>query len=146
MGDEQYLYVPPDGRSLPGTPEAPLWPGGPAGPTATTAFSRRHLEPPDPERPPIERYVRCSVTVGGLTVEPGIEWREGDNYEVVAGDLAVIGEAIVRCGGPDPMQAARRGENAIAARWPGRAFFIEIHDTAGRWTQTYQPYGMPRFR
>lgn len=100
--------------------------------------------------PPIERYVRCSMQRGDWTVEPGIEWREGDSYEVVAGDLAVIAaviaEAIVRFNSSDPMPSGQWGERAMAARWPGRAFFIEIHDTAGRWTQIFQPYGLPRSR
>lgn len=99
------------------------------------------------ERPPIERYVRCSVTVGTWTVEPGVEWREGENCELLAGELETIARQITLLQHHfDPMAASMMGERAFAAQWPGRAFFIEIHDVAGRWTQTYQPYGMPRFR
>lgn len=99
-------------------------------------------------RPPIERYVRCSVTRGAWTVEPGLEWREGDDFEALSGDLEVLacGLASIVDTHRDPAAAARRGEVAFAARWPGRAFFIEVHAVDGRWIQIYQPYGVPRWR
>lgn len=99
-------------------------------------------------RPPIERYVRCSVTRGAWTVEPGIEWCEGDSFEALSGDLEVLaaGLASLTDTHRDPISASRRGEAAFAQRWPGRAFFIEVHSTDGRWVQVFQPFGVPRNR
>lgn len=99
-----------------------------------------------PARPPIERYVRCSVTRGAWTVEPGIEWREGDNWDAITGDLEVLACGIASAASThdEPMRAVIRGEEAFTIRWPDRAFFIEVHAADGRWTQTYQPYGIPR--
>ena len=102
-------------------------------------------------RPPVERYVRCSVHRAEMhsdwVVEPGIEWREGDDFEGVAKQLRGIAWRISALGHLDPIAAAKEGEAMIADRWPDRAFFIEVHDPAHAvWSQTYQPYGMPRFR
>lgn len=96
--------------------------------------------------PPIERYIRCSVTVGNWTVEPGIEWREGDDFNSVTEQLGRIASAIARRAAMtyDPIRASRRHEPMFADAWPGRAFFVEVHDAKfERWTQTYQPYGIP---
>lgn len=96
--------------------------------------------------PPIERYIRCSVTVGNWTVEPGIECREGDDFNAVTEQLGQIAGTIAartqRTG--DPIGSARAHETYFADSWFGRAFFIEVHDAkCERWTQTYQPYGVP---
>ena len=102
---------------------------------------------PTLDRPPIERYVRCSVTRGSWTVEPGIEWRTGDDFAAVSGLLERIAEDIALSAlGGDPVEAAMRAEPTFEAWWPGRAFFVEVHDAAGRWVQTYQPFGIPRNR
>ena len=97
-------------------------------------------------RPPIERYIRCSVTRGAWTVEPGIEWRDQDDFEALSGDLEVLAAGLASLADThrDPAAAARRGEAAFAGRWPDRAFFIEIHATDGRWVQIFQPFGIPR--
>lgn len=94
---------------------------------------------------PIERYIRCSVTRGSWTVEPGLEWRDGDNFDALCGDLRVIAAAVADLAGVnDAIGAAQRAESVFRRWWPGRAFFVEVHDVEGRWTQTFQPFGMPR--
>lgn len=97
-------------------------------------------------RPPIERYVRCSVTHGDWTCEPGVEWRDGDNELAMVRDLEVIacGVAEIAAHPAGPMAAAKRAEPQFARWWLDRAFFIELHDTRGRWVQIFQPYGVPR--
>lgn len=97
-------------------------------------------------RPPVERYLRCSVTVGGVTVEPGIEWREGDNRTVTLQWLEHIASIIaLRSADGDPMEVARSREPQFAALWPGRAWFVEVHNGEA-WTQIFQPFGVPRNR
>lgn len=99
-------------------------------------------------RPPIERYVRCSATRGAWTVEPGLEWREGDDFDELTDALRTLADMVAICveRTDDPFEPCRTLENTFAHDWPGRAFFIEVHDTDGRWTQTYQPYGVPMNR
>lgn len=92
---------------------------------------------------PIERYVRCSVLRGDWIIEPGLEWREGDNFDDLSSRLRCLVADMPVNG--DPMEAARRSEPTFQAMWPGRAFFVEVHDAHGdRWTQIFQPYGVPR--
>ena len=99
------------------------------------------------ERPAVERYARCTLTYGAWTVEPGIEWREGDDFAALTRGLRDLAGAIgLAAAMADPMTAARAAEHRFEATWPGRAFFLEIHDDAGAWTQIYQPYGIPRTR
>jgi hypothetical protein len=96
-------------------------------------------------RPGCEDYARCTVTVGALTVEPGIEIRIGDDLEsmwVVLRSLALHVADLVRVHGWMPtLELVRLDFEHV---WPGRAWFLEIHDTHDRWTQSYQPYGIPR--
>ena len=96
-------------------------------------------------KPPVERYIRCSVTRGDWTVEPGLEWCDGDDFYSKVGDLKVVADAVaaLACEG-DPIRAAQRGEGVFARWWPNRAWFLEVHATDGSWTQSYQPYGIPR--
>jgi hypothetical protein len=102
--------------------------------------------PPAAGRPPIERYARCSVKGNGWIVEPGIEWREGDCFDPLVFELELIANAVVGVAPlAGPMDAARIAEPMFAARWPGRAYFVEVHDEKfERWTQIFQPYGVPR--
>lgn len=96
-------------------------------------------------RPGCEDYARCTVTVGALTVEPGIELRRGDDLEVmwvVLRSFALHVADLVRDLGWVPaLEQVRLDFEHV---WPGRAWFLELHDTDGRWTQSYQPYGVPR--
>jgi hypothetical protein len=109
------------------------------------------------ERPPCEHYARCTVTVVDdrpatpakrlleLTVEPGVEVRDGDDLDalwLVLHSLALhIGDVVLRRGWTEAMQLVGVDFEHV---WPGRAWFVELHDSAGRWTQSYQPYGIPR--
>lgn len=95
----------------------------------------------------IEHYIRCSVTAGKWTVEPGIEFRDGDDEDRMHGCLEPIALSIaesLQTPGERPMAASMASEPWFRGTWPGRAFFIEIHSTDHRWTQTFQPYGVPR--
>lgn len=95
------------------------------------------------QRPPIERYLRCSVTVGKYTVEPGIEWRDGDDRLAMLAQLDQIAASIARwAASGDPMEVARSRESQFAALWPGRAWFVEVHN-GDAWTQIFQPFGVP---
>ena len=115
------------------------WMDGPYGESLKREYGADH--------PPIERYIRCSMTAAGWTVEPGIEWREGDDFDAITRRLQSIALTIAERSEGNPMAASRHGESMIALRWPGRAYFIEIHDAEClRWTQSYQPYGLPRHR
>lgn len=98
-------------------------------------------------RPPVERYLRCSVTVGEYTVEPGLEWRDGDNRLAMLAQLDRIAASIARWSAAgEPMEVARSREPQFAALWPGRAWFVEVHSADGAWTQIFQPFGVPRNR
>ena len=78
-------------------------------------------------------------------MEPGVEWRDGDRFDAIAGDMQVVADAVARMAGRgDPMMAAQRAEDVFRRWWPDRAYFVEVHDTAGRWVQVFQPFGVPR--
>lgn len=123
-----------------GTPDAGSLesPGGTSLAAATAAL-----------RPEVEHYVRCSFTRGEFVVEPGLELRPGDDFDSLTGQLGRCAEWVAS-------QVARGRDRAGAAqwlcaemedRWPGRAWFCEIHDAKlERWTQSFQPYGLPRSR
>lgn len=101
-------------------------------------------------RSPVEHYIRCSVTVGGVIVEPGLEMREGDDLDRLSGQLAelasAIGAGVPHWGAERALHCASFGAS-FGALWPGRAWFVELHDAKlERWTQSYQPYGVPRAR
>lgn len=96
-------------------------------------------------RPPREAYVRTSRPCErvNVTVEPGVEFREGDNFDEMTEQLGTM--LVVHDPGLliDPVKIAEPIERAIAATWPGRAYFIEVHG-AGGWYQVFQPFGVPR--
>lgn len=100
----------------------------------------------EPPRPPCEEYARCTVTVGELTVEPAIEVRDDDDtleaMWLTLNSFALhIADLVKHHGWRSAMRSMRADFEYV---WPGRAWFVELHDTAGRWTQSYQPYGVPR--
>src|ERR1044071_2704441 len=100
----------------------------------------------DRVRPPVEHYVRCTVKVGELVIEPGLELREDDDFERLSGALALL----ARCIGAQAAVTRRAKMCSLfapvfEAAWPGRAWFVELHDARlARWTQSYQPFGIPR--
>lgn len=100
-------------------------------------------------RPAVEHYARCSVPSGGLVVEPGLELRDGDDIGDLICQLETVAIAIGIMAGavPDRSAVCTQLASVFEERWPGRAWFVEIHDAwFDRWTQSYQPYGIPRSR
>jgi hypothetical protein len=99
-------------------------------------------------RPPRESYVRTSRPCADMiatTVEPGVEYRDGDDFDKMVGQLYTI---LVKhdpgdCDAVHPVKLAESIEGAIAATWPGRAYFVEVHSSRG-WYQVFQPFGLPR--
>lgn len=101
------------------------------------------------KRPPVERYARCSFTIGALTIEPGLQYELGEDAEALCRQLREVARGSV-----DSIRIpiervpfdnlAVDVERAIKATWPGRAYFVEIHSDDGCWTQIFQPFGVPR--
>lgn len=102
-------------------------------------------------RPPIEHYLRCSVTVGDFVVEPGLELRDDDSDDGIAFMLRCLESVATAVGrraidGPR-MKACAAARTLFEINWPGRAWFLELHDAKlEHWTQTFQPYGLPMNR
>ncbi len=100
-----------------------------------------------PVKHPVEHYARCTVTSrSGLCVEPGIEVRDEtlESLWLVLNSLALhAADMVERMGWKDALPLIRADFEHI---WPGRAWFVEIHDKEGRGTQSYQPYGVPQRR
>lgn len=96
-------------------------------------------------RPPREVYVRTArPTVNGILVEPGVEYREGDEFAAIEQALtAILVEHDPGSDETDPVRIAAPVEAAIRVRWPDRAYFIEVYGTGG-WIQIFQPFGVPR--
>lgn len=104
-------------------------------------------------RPPIERYVRCSHEVGVVTFEPGVEYRDGDDFSAVLARMreitALVAEAEFHQGAlmVTAMDRSRAVCDVFAAEWPDRAWFCDVFDSGPRgWAQTFQPFGVPRNR
>jgi hypothetical protein len=102
-------------------------------------------------RPPVEHYLRCSVTIGDIVVEPGLELRAEDDDPAIAFMLKCLQSVATSIGkraidGPR-MKACAAAEMLFEVNWPGRAWFVELHDAKlESWTQTFQPYGVPMNR
>lgn len=100
-------------------------------------------------RPPVERYARTSFAAGSLTIEPGLEYERGEDAQGLSRQLRDVASAAVN-EVRIPIERipfdylATMIERAIIAQWPTRAYFIEVHDDAGCWTQIFQPFGVPR--
>lgn len=108
-------------------------------------------DPSSAGRPPVEHYLRCSVCVVDIVVEPGLELRDddsGDDFERMSFELASVAYKIgLRASTGQRVTACSSIAPIFEQRWPGRAWFVEIHDAKlERWTQSYQPYGIPRSR
>jgi len=99
-------------------------------------------------RPPLERYVRCTFEIpGGLTVEPGLEYRGDESLRALSASLrdVVIEACRGHVGASDDFRSLNDAiQRAVELAWPGRAWFVEIHGQDGLWTQVFQPYGVPR--
>lgn len=97
-------------------------------------------------RPSREIYVRTSrVTQSGVTVEPGVEFRDGDSFKYMENELAtILIDADLGKNELDPVKIAEAVETLIRCSWFGRAYFVEVFSEAGGWIQIYQPYGIPR--
>lgn len=103
-------------------------------------------------RPPVEHYLRCSVTVGEVVVEPGVELRPDDDsdetHEFMFRVLETVARSIAkRAQSGSRTKALHAAKVLFEINWPGRAWFVELHDAKlERWTQTFQPYGVPMNR
>lgn len=102
------------------------------------------------DRPPIEKYVRTTVTEHGYTLEPAVEWRDGDSFAHIVELLAAIAGAVAgasRHVGDDAMECAIDLGGTIAVRWPDRAYFVEVwQEGQSGFAQVFQPFGIPRNR
>jgi hypothetical protein len=93
-------------------------------------------------RPPRELYARATINRGEFTHEPAVEFHGGDDYDDVVAKLEACAEIEIP---PDPIAASLEIGAAIAALWPGRAYFVESWQTGRRgFAQVFQPYGLPR--
>lgn len=103
-----------------------------------------------PTRPPIERYLRCSLTFGAWTVEPGLQYDRGEKLSALLGQLQrAVGEAWNAASPVDIDDVPKLNdavEAAVMLLWPDRAWFVGVHHDVAGWTQIYQPYGVPRWR
>lgn len=104
-------------------------------------------EPQDFRRPPREDYVRVTHTAHGYTLEPAVEWRDGDDFTASVNVLrSIVGEVAVRpLGGV--MDRAHECAKIIVRCWPDRAYFVEVWQEGREgFAQVFQPFGVPRNR
>jgi hypothetical protein len=93
----------------------------------------------------IERYARAWIpdTNTGYEISLGVEYRHGENVSGLAESLKEIGQDSLNLSGFKAI--AEFGEKLLRARWPDRAYFIEVDDgTCG--VQIFAPYGLPQWR
>ncbi len=102
---------------------------------------------PTYERPPREDYVRVTREANGFTLEPALEYRDGDNFKTVTYELTTIAIDAGYQSLGDHMLCARWAAERIAKRWPDRAYFVEVwQDGREGFAQCVQPFGFPRNR
>lgn len=107
-------------------------------------------------RPPIERYIRCSVDIPSGSVEVGLQ-REpptGNERVTIRQLVHVAYMRSLTVGGLDEPRWSTMEEFAdiitpdleksFSQVWPDRAWFVEIWNETEALSQVYQPYGMPR--
>ena len=106
------------------------------------------LMPSSPVRPPIERYIRCSVDIPGGSIEVGLQHCPNVSREFVR---AVVRDAYFRATAMTDLEFSELAdlltnflEHDFASTWPTRAWFVEIWNEREALSQVYQPYGMPR--
>lgn len=98
-------------------------------------------------RPPREDYVRVTCQWRDCTVEPAVEYRDGDDFADVAALLknVVQGQCDVPDRFADEMMIARILGACIGGMWPDRAYFVEVwQDGKEGFAQVFQPFGVPR--
>lgn len=107
----------------------------------------------EPARPPIERYMRCSVEIPGGSVEVGLSYET--TPDVDREDLRRV--VLDECAAIDHEESSATVEQLadvltllleceFSSRWPNRAWFVEVWNDSEALTQVYQPYGMPRHK
>lgn len=99
------------------------------------------------DRPPRETYVRTSRASAacGRMVEPGVEFRTGDDFAAMTSALYDICYRLDAGDARSINDDAEVVARVIAETWPGRAYFVEVHSHDG-WIQIFQPFGIPRNR
>lgn len=98
-------------------------------------------------RPPREDYVRVTREADGFTLEPALEYREGDSFSFIAQELSHIAIDAGFAKHCDQMACAQDAVRRIRARWPDRAYFVEVwQDGREGFAQIFQPFGVPRNR
>jgi len=89
--------------------------------------------------PPIERYVRSSITCpdGDTQVIIGLEVRDGETWV----QMKALARSLVETGlgAPDPFVAAGRVQWAILSTCPDRYWFVEVGNDDD-WVQVYRPH------
>ncbi len=98
-------------------------------------------------KPPREAYVRATVELAGVEVITGVELRPDDSFD----ELLSLSK-LVSLGAYEAARADGRSsnvtrlacyvENALIARFPDRAYFIEVCGGTERdgWVQIFQPW------
>ena len=105
-------------------------------------------------RPPVERYVRLTLTDSDMTFEPGLSWVDGEDIGVLSDRLRHVCEALLYrvtrevcpIDGWDIADfevIASHFEESMREYWPDRAWFCEVHG-GDTWVQIFQPYGVPK--
>lgn len=97
-------------------------------------------------RPPQEDYVRVSIEIDGYTLEPAVEYRDGDDFDHLARMLELFAQWSVLAK-LDRMKTAKLVGKHTEAQWPDRAWFCEVWQHGKRgFAQSVQPFGFPRNR
>lgn len=96
-------------------------------------------------RPPREDYVRTTREADGFTLEPAVEYRDGDDFRELVYELTSIAINAGFAKHRDHMACARDCARRITERWPDRAYFVEVWQEGREgFAQVFQPYGVPR--
>lgn len=94
-----------------------------------------------------EAYVRAVVKVGDIEVIAGLELRPDDNYRALRGAVRVLIFRVINNYHAMMNDPAMAGdvETMLAAKWPDRAYFIEVSSEPDEgWVQIFDPKGFVR--
>ena len=103
-------------------------------------------------RPPIERYLRCSVEIPDGSVEMGLEVTGlADRQETRTVLRAIATMAYMRARLQGGWATTEELADVITPdleanmdeMWPNRPWFVEVWSSAEALTQVYAPLGMP---
>lgn len=105
---------------------------------------------PTPKRPPVERYMRCSIEIPHGSIEMGLEVTDGTGSRVTLRQVAHAAYMTVQMEGnwktvedlADSITPVL--ELSMNSIWPDRAWFFEVWSATEALSQVYAPYGMPR--